>query len=171
MQFRLPASGRLSVSNGGEDGRLLILEGQIGVINPALESIQYLGYIYGINHKIVSNFTLISIYFIFFGHRNENFAGVDSFRLSTRNKNGINNLDVPVFVEPVNDPPFINVPQYIMLESNGDESLIFHKETDKFNLSVGDPDLTNFPGNVNTTNSFLITSKLETMTDEMKAKC
>jgi len=45
MQFRLPGSGRLSVRNGGEDGRVLILEGQIGVINPALHSIQYLGYI------------------------------------------------------------------------------------------------------------------------------
>ncbi|WZY79188.1 hypothetical protein YC2023_025572 [Brassica napus] len=119
MQFRLPGSGRLSVRNGGEDGRLLILEGQIGVINSALHSIQYLG--------------------------NENFSGVDSLRLTTRNKNGINQLDVPVFVEPVNDPPFINVPHYIMLESNGTESLIFHKETDKFNFSVGDSDLAGFP--------------------------
>ncbi|CAH8358393.1 unnamed protein product [Eruca vesicaria subsp. sativa] len=120
MQFRPPGSGRLSVRNGGDDGRLLILEGQIGVINPALKSIQYLG--------------------------NENFAGVDSLRLTTRNKNGINQLDVPVFVEPVNTPPFINVPNYIMLESNGTESLIFHKERDKFNFSVGDPDLASFPG-------------------------
>ncbi|KFK40717.1 gamete expressed 2 protein [Arabis alpina] len=132
MQFRLPESGRLSVSNGGEDGRLLILQGQIGVINPALQSIQYLG--------------------------NENFAGVDSLRLSTKNKNGINHLDVPVFVEPVNDPPFINVPQYIMLESNGDESLIFDMKTDKFNFSVGDPDLTNFPGGES---HFLVTFSVE----------
>ncbi|CAH2044666.1 unnamed protein product [Thlaspi arvense] len=132
MQFRPPASGRLSVSNGGEDGRLLTLEGQIGVINPALQSIQYLG--------------------------NENFAGVDSLRLSTRNKNGINQLDVPVFVEPVNDPPFINVPRYIMLDSNGNESLIFHKETDKFNFSVGDPDLANFPGGES---HFLVTFSVE----------
>ncbi|RID76505.1 hypothetical protein BRARA_B03474 [Brassica rapa] len=130
MQFRLPGSGRLSVRNGGEDGRLLILEGQIGVINSALHSIQYLG--------------------------NENFSGVDSLRLTTRNKNGINQLDVPVFVEPVNDPPFINVPHYIMLESNGTESLIFHKETDKFNFSVGDSDLAGFPGNV--TDGFLRTN-------------
>ncbi|CAH2065290.1 unnamed protein product [Thlaspi arvense] len=132
MQFRPPASGRLSVSNGGEDGRLLTLEGQIGVINPALESIQYLG--------------------------NENFAGVDSLRLSTKNKNGINQLDVPVFVEPVNDPPFIDVPRYIMLESNGGESLIFHKETNKFNFSVGDPDLANFPGGES---HFLVTFSVE----------
>ncbi|XP_056845476.1 protein GAMETE EXPRESSED 2 [Raphanus sativus] len=132
MQFRLPGSGRLSVRNGGEDGRLLILEGQIGVINPALHSIQYLG--------------------------NENFAGVDSLRLTTRNKNGINQLDVPVFVEPVNDPPFINVPNYIMLESNGTESLIFHKETDRFNFSVGDPDLAGFPGGES---NFLVTFSVE----------
>ncbi|KAG7537207.1 Immunoglobulin E-set [Arabidopsis suecica] len=132
MQFRPPASGRLSVSNGGEDGKVLTLEGQIGVINPALQSIQYLG--------------------------NENFAGVDSLRLSTKNKNGINHLDVPVFVEPVNDPPFINVPQYIMLESNGSESLIFHPERDKFNFSVGDPDLVHFPGG---TSHFLVTFSVE----------
>ncbi|CAA7016980.1 unnamed protein product [Microthlaspi erraticum] len=132
MQFRQPASGRLSVCNGGEDGRLLILEGQIGVINPALQSIQYLG--------------------------NENFAGVDSLRLSTRNKNGINQLDVPVFVEPVNDRPSIDVPQYIMLESNGDDSLIFYRETDKFNFSVGDPNLANFPGG---DSLFLVTFSVE----------
>ncbi|CAH8359497.1 unnamed protein product [Eruca vesicaria subsp. sativa] len=132
MQFRPPGSGRLSVKNGGDDGRLLILEGQIGVINPALKSIQYLG--------------------------NENFAGVDSLRLTTRNKNGINQLDVPVFVEPVNTPPFINVPNYIMLESNGTESLIFHKERDKFNFSVGDPDLASFPGGEA---HFLITFSVE----------
>ncbi|CAL9242782.1 unnamed protein product [Arabidopsis halleri] len=132
MQFRPPASGRLSVSNGGEDGKVLILEGQIGVINPALQSIQYLG--------------------------NENFAGVDSLRLSTKNKNGINHLDVPVFVEPVNDPPFISVPQYIMLESNGSESLIFHPERDKFNFSVGDPDLVHFPGGES---HFLVTFSVE----------
>ncbi|CAH8299742.1 unnamed protein product [Eruca vesicaria subsp. sativa] len=141
MQFRPPGSGRLLVRNGGEDGRLLILEGQIGVINPALKSIQYLG--------------------------NENFAGVDSLRLTTRNKNGINQLDVPVFVEPVNTPPFINVPNYIMLESNGTESLIFHKERDKFNFSVGDPDLASFPGgeahflvtfSVEVTDGFLLTN-------------
>ncbi|XP_023641217.1 protein GAMETE EXPRESSED 2 isoform X2 [Capsella rubella] len=134
MQFRLPSSGRLSVSNGGENGRLLILEGQIGVINPALQSIQYLG--------------------------NENFAGVDSLRLSTKNKNGINQLDVPVFVEPVNDPPFINVPPYIMLESNGSESLIFHPGRDKFNFSVGDPDFVNFPVtfSVEVTDGFLLTN-------------
>ncbi|KAG7533513.1 Immunoglobulin E-set [Arabidopsis thaliana x Arabidopsis arenosa] len=132
MQFRPPASGRLSVSNGGEDGKVLILEGQIGVINPALQSIQYLG--------------------------NENFAGVDSLRLSTKNKNGINHLDVHVFVEPVNDPPFINVPQFIMLESNGSESLIFHPERDKFNFSVGDPDLVHFPGGES---HFLVTFSVE----------
>ncbi|KAJ0232276.1 Protein GAMETE EXPRESSED 2 [Hirschfeldia incana] len=132
MQFRLPGSGRLSVRNSGEDGRLLILEGQIEVINPALHSIQYLG--------------------------NENFAGVDSLRLTTRNKNGINQLDVPVFVEPVNDPPFINAPQYIMLESNGTESLVFRKESDKFNFSVGDPDLAGFPGGES---HFLVTFSVE----------
>ncbi|XP_010547016.1 PREDICTED: protein GAMETE EXPRESSED 2 isoform X2 [Tarenaya hassleriana] len=141
MQFRQQTSENLSVSNGGQDEKLLILQGQIGSINLALQSIQYLG--------------------------DENFAGVDSLRLSTTNKNGINEVDVPVFVEPVNDPPFINVPEYIMLKSNGDESLIFDREADKFEFSVGDPDLSNFPGgesnflvvfSVEVTDGFLLTS-------------
>jgi hypothetical protein len=67
-------------------------------------------------------------------------------RVSTRNKNGKNDLDVPVFVDPINDPPFIHVPEIIILKDNEDESLIFDRERDKFEFSVGDPDLLNFTG-------------------------
>lgn len=68
--------------------------------------------------------------------------------MSTRNRNGVNKLDVPVFVEPINDPPIINVPEVIMLKSNEDESLIYDGERDKFEFSIGDPDLHGFPGMV-----------------------
>lgn len=78
--------------------------------------------------------------------RNENFYGEDSIRISARNKNGKNDLEVPVFVDPVNDPPFIQVPKYIVLKSDVDESQIFERGSDKFNFSVGDPDALNFPG-------------------------
>jgi hypothetical protein len=78
--------------------------------------------------------------------RNENFSGNDTMRVSTRNKNGKNDLDVPVFVEPINDPPFIHVPEIIILKGHEDESLIFDRERDNFEFYVGDPDLLNFTG-------------------------
>ncbi len=78
--------------------------------------------------------------------RNDNFSGDDTVRVSAGNKNGINDLAVPAFVEPINDPPFINVPKFITLKGNEDESLIFNKARDKFEFCVGDPDLLNFPG-------------------------
>jgi hypothetical protein len=49
-------------------------------------------------------------------------------------------------VDPINDPPFIHVPEIIILKDNEDESLIFDRERDKFEFSVGDPDLLNFTG-------------------------
>lgn len=63
------------------------------------------------------------------------------------NRNGINDIEVPIFVEPINDPPFINVPEFIILEEKGDEEelLIFDRQRDEFNFTVGDPDLL-FPG-------------------------
>lgn len=81
--------------------------------------------------------------------RNENFFGGDAIRLSTRNTNGVNNLDVPLFVDPINDPPFIHVPEFIILKSNEDESLIYDPERDKFEFSIGDPDLDDFSGMFN----------------------
>ncbi|XP_062175751.1 protein GAMETE EXPRESSED 2-like isoform X3 [Alnus glutinosa] len=120
MQFWQPMWSGLFVNRGGQEAKDLILEGCAEVINFALQSIQYLG--------------------------NENFSGNDTMRVSTRNKNGKNDLDVPVFVDPINDPPFIHVPEIIILKGNEDESLIFDRERDKFEFYVGDPDLLNFTG-------------------------
>ncbi|KAF2300171.1 hypothetical protein GH714_010338 [Hevea brasiliensis] len=99
--------------------------------------------------------------------RNDNFSGDDTIRVSAGNKNGINDLAVPAFVEPINDPPFINVPKFITLKGNEDDSLIFNKARDKFEFCVGDPDLLNFPGkesrfivafSVEVDDGFLVTS-------------
>jgi hypothetical protein len=78
--------------------------------------------------------------------RNENFYGADTIQVSAKNKNGVNSLDVPIFVDPINDPPFIKVPYFIILKSHEDESLIFDKDKDKFDFYIGDPDLLTFPG-------------------------
>ena len=88
------------------------------------------------------------LFYLVLSIRNETFCGDDTIRVSTMNKNGENDLDVPIFVEPMNDPPFINVPHLIVLENKKDEDgmLIFDIEKDKFDFFVGDPDLLNFPG-------------------------
>lgn len=78
--------------------------------------------------------------------RNENFYGGDTIQVSARNKNGVNSLGVPIFVDPINDPPFIRVPYFIILKSNEDETLIFDQEKDKFDFFIGDPYLLTFPG-------------------------
>ncbi|KAK2645593.1 hypothetical protein Ddye_020788 [Dipteronia dyeriana] len=132
MHFWQPMWREISVRNGDKDAKDLIIEGSVDVINLALQSIQYIG--------------------------NESFYGEDSLRVSARNKNGKNDMDVPVFVDPVNDPPFIQVPKYIVLRSNGHESQIFDREVDKFNFSVGDPDALNFPGGPS---RFLVSFSLE----------
>ncbi|KAL7585223.1 hypothetical protein Lser_V15G45452 [Lactuca serriola] len=46
-----------------------------------------------------------------------NFSGEDTVRVTTMNKHGKHDLDIPVIVNPRNDPPFINVPKFIMLEN------------------------------------------------------
>lgn len=51
-------------------------------------------------------------------------------------------------MEPINDPPFIHVPEIIILKGNEDESLIFDRERDEFEFYIGDPDLPTFPGMV-----------------------
>lgn len=117
MQF-WPMNSRISVL---EAKGSLVLEGTVEAVNFALKSIQYFG--------------------------DENFFGVDNLRLSTRSVNGINNLDVPIYVDPVNDPPFVHVPEFIFLKSSEDKSLIYKPERDKFEFRVGDPDLLHgFPG-------------------------
>ncbi|KAF2300177.1 hypothetical protein GH714_010418 [Hevea brasiliensis] len=141
MQFWHPIWGEFSVKKEDDEAKSLTLEGSVDLMNLALQSIQYLG--------------------------NDNFSGDDTVRVSAGNKNGINDLAVPAFVEPINDPPFINVPKFITLKGNEDESLIFNKARDKFEFCVGDPDLPNFPGkesrfivafSVEVDDGFLVTS-------------
>ncbi|KAL2341782.1 hypothetical protein Fmac_009722 [Flemingia macrophylla] len=70
----------------------------------------------------------------------------NTIEVSAVNKNGVNSLGVPIFVDPINDPPFIMAPSFIVLRSNEDETLIFDQEKDKFDFFIGDPDLITFPG-------------------------
>lgn len=132
MQFWQPVWSELSVNVGDGNGKNLIIEGRLEVINFALQSIQYLG--------------------------NENFSGNDTLHVSAGNRNGVNDLNVPVVVEPINDPPYVNIPEFIMLRSTRDESLLFNKEKDTFQFSIGDPDLLNFPGGES---GFLLTFSVE----------
>ncbi|PON88358.1 1,4-alpha-glucan-branching enzyme [Trema orientale] len=136
-----PIKNRLSVYKGDGEAKCLVLEGTVEVVNYALKSIQYFG--------------------------NENFFGSDTVRISTRNTNGVNNMDVPVFLDPINDPPFINIPEFIILKSNEEESLIYDSERDKFKFLIGDPDLQGFSGDdsffmvifsVEVDSGFLVTS-------------
>ncbi|XP_024922274.2 protein GAMETE EXPRESSED 2 isoform X2 [Ziziphus jujuba] len=131
MQFWSPWSG-FSIYRGDEEANGLVMEGTVEVVNFALKSIQYFG--------------------------NENFYGRDTVRVSMRNRNGVNNLDIPVIVEPINDPPFINVPELIMLKSNEDETLIYDEKRDKFDFSIGDPDLRGFPASESL---FMVTFSVE----------
>lgn len=61
------------------------------------------------------------------------------------NKNGRNDIDVPIYVQPINDPPVINVPPFLILDDLTDGILIFDRRDNS--ISIGDPDLVNFPGN------------------------
>ncbi|XP_031396254.1 protein GAMETE EXPRESSED 2 isoform X2 [Punica granatum] len=111
----------LSIEIGDGEKDDLVLQGRVEVVNAALQSFQYLG--------------------------NENFSGGDTIRVSSWNKNGKNDLDIPMFVEPINDPPFICAPGFIILNYRSDDkSLIFDRERDEFDFFVGDPDVPHFPG-------------------------
>ena len=52
-------------------------------------------------------------------------------------------------MDPVNDSPFIQVPGYIVLMSDADESQILDRETNKFDFSIGEPGAFNYPGMFN----------------------
>ncbi|XP_052190913.1 protein GAMETE EXPRESSED 2 isoform X2 [Diospyros lotus] len=120
MQVWQPIWSELSVSRGEGKAKDLILQGRLEVINFALQSIQYLG--------------------------NENFYGNETIHVSTKNKNGVSNLDIPLLVEPINDPPFINVPEFILFEKKNNEGhLIFDRQRHRRDFLIGDPDLLNFP--------------------------
>ncbi|KAL2922949.1 Protein GAMETE EXPRESSED 2, partial [Bienertia sinuspersici] len=120
MQFWEPIWSEFASSADGEKARALTLSGHVEVINMVLQSIQYLG--------------------------DENFYGDDTIKVSARNKNGVTNLNISLFVEPVNDPPFILSPEHIILDENeGAASVIYEKRRNKFEFIIGDPDLAHFP--------------------------
>nr|KAJ0190648.1 hypothetical protein LSAT_V11C800428020 [Lactuca sativa] len=54
-----------------------------------------------------------------------NFSGEDIVRVTTMNKHGKHDLDIPVIVNPRNDPPLINVPKFIMLENVTEDDIHF----------------------------------------------
>ncbi|KAI3966935.1 hypothetical protein MKX01_017586 [Papaver californicum] len=134
MQFWQPAWSGLVVGRRGNEEKALVLIGCVEAINSALQSIQYLG--------------------------NENFCGDDAIKASMTNKNGMHDTYVSIFVEPINDPPFIHVPELIIISGNisTHSSRIFDERRDKFEFLVGDPDVFCFPGGES---HFMITLSLE----------
>ncbi|GAA0141921.1 hypothetical protein LIER_02952 [Lithospermum erythrorhizon] len=120
LQFWQPIFDELIVNQDLGKSRLLTLVGSLEVINSALQTIQYFG--------------------------NANFSGTDIISISTINQNGKNNLDFPIVVEPINDPPFIKVPEFIILDEKMAAARVFDRQKDKFDFFIGDPDLLN-PGN------------------------
>ncbi|KAJ1289745.1 hypothetical protein BS78_02G187800 [Paspalum vaginatum] len=101
----------------------LILQGTIEAMNDALQLLQYIG--------------------------NQDFYGNDAIALYGVSRNGMENAQFPIIVEPVNDPPVILAPRSIFL--GGKESWqgyqIFDKHKDEFQFSIVEPDLDSFPGN------------------------
>ncbi|KAG0458934.1 hypothetical protein HPP92_022062 [Vanilla planifolia] len=117
-----PMGGMLSFGRGGRKGKDLVLTGRIGIINDALQLIQYLS--------------------------NENFYGEDIISLYATNINGVQDSHVPVMVKPINDPPIIRVPKLIILGNDASDGFqIFDKQRDAFEFSVVDTDIFHYPGN------------------------
>ena len=83
-----------------------------------------------------------------FRFRDENFYGDDTITVSARNNDLATHVNVTIFVEPVNDPPCIHTPEFVVLEEsrNGNGSLIYRKGKDNFDFFIDDPDLLHFPG-------------------------
>ncbi|KAF9605446.1 hypothetical protein IFM89_017465, partial [Coptis chinensis] len=122
MQFWQPTWRELSLDRGNGEEKSLILIGCVEVINLVLQSIQYLG--------------------------NGNFSGEDEMKVSTSNKNGVRDTDIPISVEPINDPPFVNVSEYIILgKADKDGSRIFDRQKSRSEFFIGDPDFSSYQGN------------------------
>ncbi|CAN6204506.1 unnamed protein product [Urochloa humidicola] len=123
MKLQQSSDDVLSVSRGGRTGKDLILGGTIEVINGALQFLQYLG--------------------------NEDFYGNDVIELHAMNRNGVQDAQIPIFVEPINDRPVILAPRSIFLGGNESKNghQIYDKSRDTFPFSIFEPDLRNFPGN------------------------
>ncbi|XP_052620731.1 protein GAMETE EXPRESSED 2 isoform X1 [Lactuca sativa] len=123
MQLWDPMWKEISVTKREGTSKELIIRGRLEVINFAIKSLKYIG--------------------------EGNFSGEDTVKVTTMNKHGKYDWDIPVIVNPRNDPPFINVPEFILLENvTKDEGfLIFDRQRDNFNFSIGDPDHLHFTGN------------------------
>jgi hypothetical protein len=80
--------------------------------------------------------------------RNEDFCGDDVVALRSMNRDGVEDAQFPIHVEPINDRPVILAPPSIFLagneSSNGHQ--IYNKSRDTFQFSIYDPDLRSFPG-------------------------
>ncbi|KAG2643553.1 hypothetical protein PVAP13_2KG342700 [Panicum virgatum] len=123
MKLQQSSADVLSVSKGGKTGKDLMLEGTIEAINGALQFLQYLG--------------------------NEDFCGDDVIALHSMNRNGVEDAQIPIYVEPINDRPVILAPASIFLGGNESREghQIYNKSRDTFQFSIYDPDLRSFPGN------------------------
>ncbi|KAK9726330.1 hypothetical protein RND81_05G206500 [Saponaria officinalis] len=143
MQIWQPMWSEFAVSKDGPDAKAITLSGPVEVINMVLQSIQYFG--------------------------DDNFYGEDTIKVSAKNKKGITDLNVTIQVEPVNDPPIIISPEYIILDENiggGNASLIFDKGRNNLEFLIGDPDLLYFPGNKS---QFLVILSMEVTSGTLEA--
>jgi hypothetical protein len=80
--------------------------------------------------------------------RNEDFCGDDVIELHSMNRNGVEDAQIPIYVEPINDRPVILAPPSIFLGGNESREghQIYDKNRDTFEFSIYDPDLPSFPG-------------------------
>ncbi|KAL7587770.1 hypothetical protein Lser_V15G41070 [Lactuca serriola] len=121
MQLWNPMWNEISVTKMDGMSKELIIRGRLEAINFSIKSLKYIG--------------------------EGNYSGEDTVRVTTMNKHGKHDLDIPVIVNPRNDPPFINVLEFIMLDNvTEDEGLmIFDRQRNNFNFSIGDLDHIYFP--------------------------
>ncbi|CAN4098029.1 unnamed protein product [Withania somnifera] len=141
MQFWKPAWSISSTSKEVGKTTELTLTGRLEEINFAIQSLQYFG--------------------------NENFYGTDTIQVSTMNKNGKNNLDIPILVEPINDPPLIDLPPFVIMDQGSEEVPIFTRDRNKSAVFVGDPDLLHYPGNAS---RFLVMFSVEVSSGFLSTK-
>ncbi|URE40955.1 Filamin/ABP280 repeat [Musa troglodytarum] len=123
MQLQQTKGSLFSAIRDDRARKDLVISGHVETINSALQFVQYLG--------------------------NENFYGNDIITLHAMNENGVQEARVPVFVEPINDPPIISAPKFISLaRKEGNNGLqIFDKQRDAFEFLIMDSDIFNFVGN------------------------
>ncbi|CAL9041571.1 unnamed protein product [Musa banksii] len=123
MQLQQTKGSLFSATRDDRARKDLVISGHVETINSALQFVKYLG--------------------------NENFYGNDIITLHAMNENGVQEARVPVFVEPINDPPIISAPKFISLaRKEGNNGLqIFDKQRDAFEFLIMDSDIFNFVGN------------------------